>query len=490
MNNSLENYFTEFRKNIIGINKIFTTPYGEKKIIYADWVASGRLYKPIEIKIMEDFGPFVGNTHTETTVTGTLMTKAYHRSHEILKEHVNAGKNDIIITSGAGMTGVINKFQRILGLKICKKFDKFLNFPDKIKPVVFLTHMEHHSNQTTWLETICKVEIIKPTEDGRVDLNYFEDLCRKYRNEEIKIASVTACSNVTGIQTPLNEIAEIIHKYSGLCFVDYACSAPYVNIDMHPEKEENKLDAIYFSPHKFLGGPGSTGVLIFDSSLYNREIPDQPGGGTVAWTNPWKQHVYFDNIEIREDGGTPGFLQSIRASLAVKLKEDMKVENILQREEELLPVLFGELKEIKNLHILQENIEDRLGVISFYIENLHFNLGVKILNDYYGIQARGGCSCAGTYGHYLLHLSKSKSKEIMNKVDLGNLSEKPGWMRISIHPTMTDEEIYFILNAIKELAENHRKFEVDYIYNSHTNEFTHINKTEDDTNKIKSWFLF
>lgn len=487
MKNSTENLFEKYRKNIIGVNKTFITPYGKKKIIYADWIASGRLYLPIEEKIINEFGPFVANTHTEATVTGTMMTRAYHNAHKIIKEHVNVSENDIIITTGSGMTGCINKFQRILGLKICKKLFKYSKIPDKIRPIVFLTHMEHHSNQTSWLETICDVEIIKPTKFGLVDLNCFEELCKKYKKREIKIAAITACSNVTGIQTPVYEIAKIIHKYNGLCFVDYACSAPYIDINMHYDSE-SYFDAIFFSPHKFLGGPGSTGVLIFNSSLYKRQIPDHPGGGTVSWTNPWYQHKYFENIEIREDGGTPPFLQTIKAALAIKLKEDMKTQNILKREEGFLSKVFVELKKIKNLHILQDNVAERLAVISFYIDDLHFNLGVKILNDYYGIQTRGGCSCAGTYGHYLLHLSKKESLNIADKIDNGNLCDKPGWMRMSLHPTMTDSEVSYILNSIKELAENYKDFQNQYIYQNSTNEFVHKKEIKNIDQTIEKWF--
>jgi len=473
----MKNYFNRFRKGIVGIDTEFESPYGVKKIIYADWTASGRLYYPIEKKLL-DLGEYLGNTHTETTMTGKTMTNIYNESKILIKKHVNASQNDVLIASGAGMTGVVNKFQRILGLKIYEKFKNKIKLNESEKPVVFLTHMEHHSNQTSWLETISDIVLINHDVKGNVDLDHFGELLEKYKNRPYKIASVTACSNVTGIKTPYYKIAEMVHDYGGFCFVDFACSAPYVNIDMHPENKNSYLDAIYFSPHKFLGGPGSTGILIFNKKLYKNRIPDHPGGGTVDWTNPWGEHKYHDDIELREDGGTPAFLQTIKAGLSIKLKEEMGVDNILAREKEQVKIIWERLAKIKNLHILAPEIKDRLGIFSFYIEGLHYNLGVKLLNDKYGIQTRGGCSCAGTYGHYLLNINKEKSHEITKQVSMGKLSYKPGWIRMSVHPTMSDEEIEFILDAIKQLSQNFEEWGKDYIYNENSNEFYNVEEKE------------
>lgn len=484
---SLESYFESFRNNIIGIDQYFDSPFGRKKIVYADWTASGRLYRPIEEKILNDFGPFVANTHTETTVTGTAMTLAYHKAREVIKMHVNASEDDVFIAAGTGMTGVINKFQRILGLKVPENLQKFTNIPEEKKPVVFISHMEHHSNQTSWLETIAKVEVIPACEKGLICLDSFAELLEKYKDYTLKIASVTACSNVTGIQTPYHQIAKMIHQYNGVCFVDFACSAPYVKIDMHPDSEAY-LDAVFLSPHKFLGGPGTSGVLIFNKKLYKNMIPDHPGGGTVSWTNPWGEHKYLDNIEDREDGGTPGFLQVIKTALAIQLKDQMGVDKMLEREHEILEEVFRELKQIPNLTILADQHENRLGVISFYIDELHYNLGVKLLNDRFGIQTRGGCSCAGTYGHYLLHVDQETSHYLTNKISQGILSEKPGWIRMSIHPTTTNEEVRFILQSIKEMAQEHKEWGKDYQYNSLTNEFVHKSATSFEKDLVREWF--
>ncbi|MFA4864448.1 MAG: aminotransferase class V-fold PLP-dependent enzyme, partial [Bacteroidales bacterium] len=439
--------------------------------------------------IIDTIGPFVGNTHTETSETGTLMTKAYHLAHKKIKEHVHASPDDVIITAGFGMTAVVNKMQRMLGLKSCGLGSKHDCLGEDERPVVFITHMEHHSNHTSWFETMCDVVQIPPAPDLLIDLNQLRSLLEKYKDRNVKIGSFTACSNVTGIETPYHQMAKLMHEYDGYCFIDFAASAPYVDMNMHPADPMEKLDAIFFSPHKFLGGPGSSGVLIFDKHIYKgHRPPDQPGGGTVDWTNPWGEYKYLDDIEAREDGGTPGFLQAIRAALAIELKNKMGTENILKREEELLTLAFHEMDRIPDLHLLAENNRNRLGIISFYLQNIHFNLVVKLLNDRFGIQLRGGCACAGTYGHYLLDVSYDKSHLITSLISSGDLSQKPGWIRLSLHPTMTNDELLYILDAIRKVQKNHKKWGKDYIYNRNTNEFKHKNEPEDKTALVKDWF--
>ena len=490
----LENYFLRFRESVIGHNQEFVSPYGVKPLIYTDWTASGRLYGPIEEKLKNDFGPYVANTHTETTVSGTAMTLAYHEAKRIIKRHVNASADDVLIVGGNGMTGMINKFMRILGLKLPENISKFAILPDDIRPIIFVSHMEHHSNQTAWYETIAsKVVIVPAKEDGRFCSDNFAKTISKYEEYPFKITSITGCSNVTGIETPYHDVAKIAHQHGSLCFVDFACSAPYVSIDMHPEDPEQSLDAIFFSPHKFLGGPGSSGVLIFNKDLYNNVIPDNPGGGTVQWTNPWGEHKYIDNIEEREDGGTPGFLQAIKTALAIKVKEEMGVQNMLDREHEMVNYVFDTLEPYENIHILAGEHRDRLGVISFYISDLHYNLGVKLLNDRFGIQTRGGCSCAGTYGHYLLNVDKATSDELTCEITGGDLTRKPGWIRMSMHPTLTNEELVYVVKGIIDLSKNHNEWAKDYKYDPKSNEFYHKNEAQTwvaRDEKIRNWFEF
>jgi selenocysteine lyase/cysteine desulfurase len=495
----LEIHFSRFRKNIIGIDSEIETPDGFKKLIYADWIASGRFYKPIEKRISEDIGPMVGNTHSESSATGIAMTNAYHLSQRIIKRHVNANDNDVLLFTGAGMTSAISKLQRILGLKIPEQAKNYCSFAkgeiyrcktsdDINRPVVFLTHLEHHSNHTSWLETIADVVLLEPDSNLRVNTESLKKEIVRYKNRSLLIGSFSACSNVTGYTPPYFELARIMHEYNGYCFIDFAASAPYVEINMHPEDKMEQLDAIFFSPHKFLGGPGSAGVLVFNKNLYKNITPDTPGGGTVKWTDRWGGHSYISDIEVKEDGGTPGFLQGIKAALAIKLKEQMGIDKIHEREKELIELGFSELKKIKGLHLLAENITERLGVFSFYVDKIHHNLLTKLLSDRFGVQVRGGCSCAGTYGHFLLNVDFKLSKEITDRIESGDLSLKPGWVRLSLHPTMTNNELLFIIDSIKKCIEMSTEWEKDYHYDIHTNEFYHRQFHVKEISAVEKWF--
>lgn len=477
----LETYFSQFRQHIVGANLFHSISAKDTSILYADWTASGRLYQPIEDFVVNELGPYVANTHTESNLTGSTMTHAYHDAQTIIKNHVNANSNDALISAGSGMTTVINKLQRMLGLRIPEQVRAQVKVEEHQKPVVFLTHMEHHSNQTTWNTCDVTVVVLAKDQQGQPCIADLKRQLLHYKERPMKIGSFTACSNVTGIKTNYHELAKTMHQHNGLCFVDFACSAPYVNIDMHPSDPLQKLDAIFFSPHKFLGGPGSSGILLFDKSLYKNKVPDQPGGGTVTWTNPWGKQGFFDDIEIREDGGTPGFIQTIRVALAIKLKEQMGVDNIQAREGELTNILLNGINDIPELHVLEGHINNRLCIVSFYSTSIHYNLIVRLLNDKFGIQVRGGCSCAGTYGHILLDVDQQKSQNITDKIDQGDLSEKPGWVRISLHPTTTDEEALFIVTALESIVKNINEWQQEYEFDALSGDYK---RTEDTTEYV------
>lgn len=312
-NRELETYFESFRKHIIGNNVTFESLYGTQKMLYADWIASGRLYKPIEDKICESIAPMMANTHSFSSESGKVTTYLYNHARQIIKSHVNADDNDILITTGSGMTGAVNKLIRVMKLN-----NHYTQNSQRLKPVVFISHMEHHSNQVCWYENNVDVVIIPPNKNGLIDPSNLETEIKKYIERPLLIGSFTACSNVTGIISPYHELAKIMHKYGGLCFIDFAASAPYVTINMHPDMSAEQLDAIFFSPHKFLGGPGSCGILIYNKNIHQNPIPDHLGGGNVKWTSPFGGFSYYDDVEIREDGGTPAMVTFKRRKPLIK----------------------------------------------------------------------------------------------------------------------------------------------------------------------------
>ena len=475
----LANYFKQFRHHTIGNHLV--TPQG-KRVVYADWTASGRLYRPIEDFICNQIGPYVANTHSESNLTGGTTTATYNEAKQVIREHVNASSDDIVLFGGSGMTAMINKLQRMMGLKSGKK-------TTSEKPLVLITHMEHHSNQISWQECNVHLEVIPPDANGLPDLQAMAYILDLYQHVPLKIGSFTACSNVTGVITPYHKMAEIMHLAGGICLVDFAASAPYVDMNMHPKDQPNSyLDGIFVSPHKFLGGPGSSGMMIINKSLVTKSIPDHPGGGTVAWSNPWGEHRYVDNAEAREDGGTPGFLQAIRTALAIKLKDEMSTAKILERENAINQYMYSQLSDIDGLNVLAPNAKKRLCILSFYLEGLHHNLVVKLLNDKFGIQVRGGCSCAGTYGHHLLNIDREQSKQITDRIDNGDMQAKPGWVRVSFHPTNTDKEVEYVIEAIKSVAANGDKWRLEYLYNPKTAEYVSIREPETEAllNQFKS----
>ena len=311
--NSLEHYFFPYREGIIGTEHKVTRNNQSTYLIYADWTASGRLYEPIERYINNELGPYIANTHTESNETSRVMTKAYHEAQEIIKAHVNADDDDILLFTRNGTTAAVNKLQRLMALKGAS-LDK------ATRPVVFVTHMEHYSNHASWLACDVEVVVIPAAKNKPAsDIPAFKRLLDSYKGRRI-IGAFSAASNASGICTQLSALAALVHRYDGICIADFAAAAPYVEINMHPQREECRLDAVFFSPHKFLGGPGASGVLIFNKSLYCLTEPDQPGGGTVESVDKLGNPTYIKDITQREDGGTPGTIQAVRFSRSIEGK--------------------------------------------------------------------------------------------------------------------------------------------------------------------------
>ena len=467
------------REQIIGNDLVFETPFGERDIFYADYTASGRGVKFIEDKLQNILYSYA-NTHTEDDYTGKYLTELFHEALTKIKILVNAGKTGKVISVGSGSTGALKKLQEIIGVyippatreRILKADEK----PGRDCPVVFIGPYEHHTNELMWREAFVEVVVIGLDTKGRLDL---DDLTKKLEDTKFegrqKMASFSAGSNITGIRTNVYDIAKICHQNDCLIFYDFAAVAPYVEMDMNRD-EESYFDAVFFSPHKFLGGPGSSGILVFREQLYRKDLPPTTaGGGTVDFVG-FRAHDYSKDIETREMAGTPPILQTIKAALAMDLKDQIGVGKIEQIEVEYTKDFLTRMKMIPNLEMVgRVDPEEKIPIISFNIKHkdriLHPKFVTKLLNDLFGIQSRAGCSCAGPYGHILLDISDEHSSKYRRTIQKGLLGLKPGWVRINIHYTFSRNDVDFLVRAIEFVAEHGHLFLPKYRFNVRTGEW-------------------
>ena len=493
--------FKEVRDALIGRYFTFQTPYGMRLLTYVDYTASGRSLKFIEkylIKIQREYA----NTHTEDDVTGRHMTNLLHQAEKIIKKAFNAESNCRVIAIGTGATGAITKFQEIIGIRLPPATKKLLEqLMDKsseekvldpalrklynkeinrLKPVIFIGPYEHHSNDIMWREAIAEVVTIQLNPEGYIDLKDLENQVSdpKYK-DRLKVGSFSAASNITGIKSPVYEIARIMHKYGGLACFDYAASAPYVKIDMNKDSE-TFFDAIFISPHKFVGGPGSSGILVFNERIYDRALsPTAAGGGTVDFVSTTTVD-FTEDIEVREKAGTPGVLQTIKAALVIDLKDALGIDNIESKELEYITKALERLSKHPKIEILgPKDPENRISIVSFMVKHgdkkLHPKFITKILNDLFGIQSRAGCMCAGPYGHLLLKIGEERSQKFRCVTQQGKLGIKPGWCRVNFHYLFTEEEFQFVCQSIEFIADYGYLFLKHYSFDINTGEWVHIN---------------
>lgn len=480
------------RRQIIGNDLIFKTPYGERNILYADYTASGRGLKFIENKLHKILRSYA-NTHTEDDYSGKYLTRVFHQALSRIKELVNAGEKGKVISVGSGSTGALKKLQEIIGVyippvtkeRIFQSIDhlgkSYKDVQDRIeseKPVVFIGPYEHHTNELMWREAFVEVVVIGLDAQGRVDHTELAHKIsdKKFRNR-FKMASFSAGSNITGIRTDVYKIAKICHDNDSLIYFDFAAVAPYVEIDMNKD-DDTYFDAIFFSPHKFLGGPGSSGILVFREELYRNDLPPTTaGGGTVDFVG-FHAHDYSKDIETREMAGTPPILQTIKGALAMDLKEKIGVDRIERIEAEYTKDFLSRLKRMPNIEMVgRVDPEEKIPIISFNIEHLdrilHPKFVTKLLNDLFGIQSRAGCSCAGPYGHLLLEIGDELSSKYRAAIQEGLLGLKPGWVRINIHYTFTKNDVDFLIKAIDFVATHGYSFLSQYLFDIHTGEWKH-----------------
>ena len=448
------------RASVIGSDYAVPGPFGPRRVTYADYTASGRSLTFIEDYIRDVVLPLYANTHTESSGTGLQTTRFREDARRLIRKAVNAGDEHVVLFTGSGATGAVAHLIGALGLSIPSSLDDEFGLsamiPEAQRPVVFVGPFEHHSNELPWRESIADVVRIDEDEDGHIDLTQLGDELAGYADRPLKIGSFSAASNVTGIISNTGAIARLLHDNDALSFWDFAAAAPYVEMDMSPADDpEAYKDAVFISPHKLIGGPGTPGLLVARRELFNNRVPVVPGGGTVSFVNP-TDHRYIADVEHREEGGTPNIVGSIRAGLAFQLKQQVGTERIHDLEENFIERAIASWGANPNLEVLGNHDAERLSIVAFVVRHgdryLHHNFIVALLNDLFGIQSRGGCSCAGPYGHRLLGIDIDTSVEFEREISKGCELIKPGWIRVSFNYFITEAVFQFIVDAVHAVA--------------------------------------
>lgn len=453
----------KIRASVIGDNQLVTTPFGEKPLVYADYTASGRALGFIEDIIRHQVLPCYANTHTETSYTGAVSTTLREQARDIIRKAVNGGEHDKVIFCGSGATSAVHKLVDILNLRLPVQLNEQYHLDDLIpaadRPIVFIGPYEHHSNELPWRESIADVEVIPLDQDGLLDLAALEQKLRAYQDRPMKIGSFSAASNVTGLKTPVDDVAVLLHQYGALSFWDYAAAAPYVEIDMQGKltSGDASKDVVFLSTHKLIGGPGTPGVLIMKDHVMTNKVPAMTGGGTVMYVTP-DDHQYVSNLERKEEGGTPGIVESIRAGLVFKLQQDVGTDRIEQLESDFVSRAIARWSAHAHIEVLGNLSAPRLSIVSFRIKHgdkdLHYGFVVALLNDLFGIQARGGCSCAGPYAHHLLNMEMPYSKAIESALFSGEMVLRPGWIRVNFNYFIDEQTFDYIVRAVELIAEH------------------------------------
>jgi selenocysteine lyase/cysteine desulfurase len=488
------------RQQIVGVDSTFETPFGERLMVYCDYTASGRCLRFVE-SYLQSLQRVYANTHTEDDITGRSMSQLLHEAEEAIKDSVNAGSQGRIVACGTGATGAIDKLQQIIGVALAPATrrnlgevldrlegdmcsDSFREALREHQPVVFIGPYEHHSNEISWRQSLATTIEVQLDASGNIDLLHLEKLLKdsRYSNRK-RIGSFSAASNVTGIRSDVRKIASLLHRHGAIACFDYAACAPYVDIDMNPEigddGDDPSIDAIFISPHKFLGGPGSSGVLVFNERIYDRSLPPSvSAGGTVDYVG-MKDQDFIGRIEEREKAGTPGVLQTLKAGLVFQIKDAVGVDVINAREHELTHRAMKSWAANENIEVLgNPDPSSRVGIISFNIRDaegryLHHKFLTALLNDLFGIQSRAGCSCAGPYGHRLLGIDEATSEQYRNAVQQGHCGLKPGWCRVGLHWVMDDAEANYVIDAVHFIAREGHRFLAQYEFELATGTWKH-----------------
>lgn len=464
---SASDLVAQLRQGIIGDGICIPGPYGDKPLVYADYVASARALKCVEEFVAEEILPYYANSHTRSSYCGAYMTQMREEARAVIAKSVGAHAEYSVIFTGSGATAAVNRLVRLLGLEDAARAGQ--------NPVVFIGPYEHHSNILPWRESGAEVVIIDEAEEGGPDLEMLEAELLKHQGNPLKIGSFSAASNVTGITTDVAKVTRMLKKHGVLSVWDYAGGAPYLPVSVNADGEE--IDALFLSAHKFPGGPAASGILVVKNKLSATAKPSWPGGGTVTYVSPWN-HDYVTSLAAREEAGTPNVIGDIRAALCFMIKDTIGAEFLSERQAELRSKAFAAWSNHPRLRILGHQSAHRLPIFSFQVEDgkgglINHQLFTRMLSDLYGIQARGGCACAGPYGHHLLDIEADQSAIMREEIKRGNPLARPGWVRLNFSYLMSDQKVNFIIESVSELANSAGTFLGDYIYDDASGSFAH-----------------
>ena len=472
------------RQSVVGRTQVLNGPFGTTRLVYADYTASGRYLSFIEDYLRQQVMPFYANTHTMMSGTGRQTTALREEARQIVGRSVGANEQDVVIFCGAGATAGIHQLIGVLGLRVGGEYSQVESDAKNARPVVFIGPYEHHSNEVSWRESAADVVVIDEDENGRIDLALLESELENYRDRPLKIGSFSAASNVTGIGSDTRSIAALLHKHNALSFWDFAAAGPYVEIEMNMSDDEPDghliyKDAIFLSPHKFIGGPGCTGVLVAKRHLFEGRKPSFPGGGTVDYVSQ-TEHIFSSSVIEREEAGTPAIMASIKTGLVFQLKEAIGIEEIQRREHHFIRNAINRWRSHPHIHILGNHERWRLSIVSFMIRSpdqrfLHHHFVVALLNDLFGIQARGGWQCAGPYGHRLLNIDFTKSEAYRREIQRGCRGVKPGWTRLNFNYFISEETFDYIVRAVELVADYGWRMMSEYCFDPETGRWTHRN---------------